>query len=160
MNSTLKNLTVLASSSVAFFAVASSASAITLVQTQTFDFDPSGEIATVWNRSAEVSKYLPGGLVKVEVELSGTATSDLSATTTTIAEAEILSPSTLGAQISSSSPLIPSLNIDVLPVSDISPLSIAHVEFQKTVEEIGITDCTSINLISNRSFDLDIRAYF
>ncbi len=129
MNSTLKTLTVLASGSVAALAVSSGASAITLVQTQTFQFDPDGqggiiEIPTLWQRSASVGQYAPGGLVRVEVELSGTATSSLTAEATTTADAFILNPSTLGANISTSSTLIPQLNIDVLPVGGIPNLPV------------------------------------
>ncbi|MDJ0845117.1 choice-of-anchor E domain-containing protein [Crocosphaera sp.] len=129
MNSTLKTLTVLASGSVAALAVSSGASAITLVQTQTFQFDPDGqggiiEIPTLWQRSASVGQYAPGGLVRVEVELSGTATSSLTAEATTTADAFILNPSRLGASISTSSTLIPDLNVDVLPVGDIPGLPV------------------------------------
>ncbi len=127
MNSTLKTLTVIASGSVAALALSSSASAITLVQTQTFQFDPDGEggvleIPTLWGRTAEVNQYAPGGLVRVEVELSGTATSSLTAEATSTADAFILNPSTLGANISTSSTLIPQLNVDVLPVGGIPNL--------------------------------------
>lgn len=139
MNSALKTLTLLASGSVAALAVSSSASAITLVQTQTFLFDDDGsgsieEIPTLWQRSATVDQYAPGSLVRVEVELSGIATSSLVSEATTSAPAFLLNPSTLGANISTSSTLIPTLNVDVLPVGGIPnlPLQIPG----NTTEEI------------------------
>jgi hypothetical protein len=97
---------------------ASSASAITLVQTQTFNFVSQ---PTVWSDSANVARYAPGGLVRVEVQLSGSATSSLEARATTTAQAFIFNPSRVGANIFTSSAVIPSLNVDILPQGTITP---------------------------------------